>query len=95
MKIVQEGRVFGRWKTPSVVGFSLNTIGWTMIALVLHQVIPPLIQGHTTEIAPVVLIAEITLALTFTVIGFGLMVAGADPFDDKAFPAHKPDRDLR
>lgn len=95
MKIVQEGRVFGRWKTPSVVGFSLNTIGWTLIALVLHQVIPPLIQGQSAGMAPIVLIAEITLALTFTVIGFGLMVAGADPFDDNSFPVHQPDRDLR
>jgi len=94
MKIVQEGRVFGRWKTPSVIGFGLNTIGWTMLALVLHQVIPPLVQGQAMALAPIVLIAEVTVALTCTVIGFGLMVAGADPFDDNAFPVRKSDRDL-
>lgn len=70
------------WKTISIAGFGMSGIGLACAAIVIGQLLPPLLNGETPQISIVEMGIEGTIALICLMIGFTLMVVGADPFEE-------------
>ena len=82
MKIMKEGKVLGVWNPLSVLGFWINAIGLTAFFLIGYQLVDKLLHGPVVAASIEILSVELLVACLVILTGFGMMVAGADPFDD-------------
>ena len=75
-------RIPQTWKTASVAGFALTGSGLMAAIVMVSQIAPSILNGQAPRVPTLVLAVEATISLLLVMVGFALMVAGADPFDD-------------
>jgi len=85
MKMMKNERIFGICKTTSLMGWLFSAIGLVLFAIALMQTVPALIKGDPINVSSTILLIESVSALFCLIMGFGLMVFAADPFDDVSY----------
>lgn len=82
MKYSQKGNILKKLKSASIVGFGMTGIGLVCAAMIIGQLLPPILSGRTPGVSTMEMALEATVTLIFLIAGFALMVIGSDPFDD-------------
>ncbi len=90
MKIMMEGRVLGRWNLSVAIGFIITAIGLCTGLLLIYQILPVLLHGVALTINTSTLLIEALTSMLMTLLGFGLMVLGSDPFEDASGDFQSP-----
>ena len=89
MKIMKNGKVLGCWNPLSFVGFIINAVGVVGGLItgsqLVSQITNPVANGASVPIQSL----EVVVSVLLVIIGFSLMVAGADPFDDVSDQFHR------
>lgn len=82
MNILKTNSHLKNWKTASIAGVGMSAIGLVCTALIIGQLMPPILNGQAPEVSILEMAIESTVAILFLMGGFALMVIGADPFDE-------------
>lgn len=72
------------WKPVSLAGFGMSAIGLVCAAVIIGQLMPPILDGRTPDVSIMEMAIETTVAILFLMGGFAMMVIGADPFEENS-----------
>lgn len=82
MNLKKHGTKVIKWKPTTLAGIGLSGVGLLAAAIVIGQVLPPLLEGNPPQVSTIHMAIEASVSILFLMVGFTLLVVGSDPFED-------------